>query len=32
MLIGQAAKAFEHFFGQPPPRDRDPDLRRLLTA
>jgi shikimate dehydrogenase len=32
MLIAQAAIAFEHFFGQPPPRDRDPELRRLLTA
>lgn len=32
MLIGQAATAFERFFGQPPPRDRDAELRRLLTA
>ena len=32
MLIGQAAVAFEHFFGQPPPREHDAELRRLLTA
>jgi shikimate dehydrogenase len=33
MLIGQAAVAFEHFFGQPPPRaDGDAALRALLTA
>lgn len=32
MLIGQAALAFELFFGQPPPRERDDELRRLLTA
>jgi shikimate dehydrogenase len=33
MLIGQAAVAFERFFGQPPPReDGDAALRRLLTA
>jgi len=33
MLIGQAAVAFEHFFGQPPPRDDgDAALRALLTA
>lgn len=33
MLIGQAAAAFEHFFGRPPPReDGDAALRRLLTA
>lgn len=32
MLIGQAAAAFETFFGQPPPRDDgDHDLRALLT-
>ncbi|QZH76179.1 MAG: shikimate dehydrogenase [Erythrobacter sp.] len=32
MLIGQAAVAFERFFGQPPPRDDgDLDLRELLT-
>lgn len=31
MLIGQAAVAFEHFFGRPPPReDDDAELRRLL--
>ena len=33
MLIGQAAVAFEHFFGRPPPRDDgDRELRALLTA
>ena len=32
MLIGQAALAFELFFGAEPPRDRDADLRALLTA
>jgi shikimate dehydrogenase len=33
MLIGQAAVAFEHFFGQLPPRgDGDAALRALLTA
>jgi shikimate dehydrogenase len=33
MLIGQAAVAFEKFFGQPPPReDGDRELRALLTA
>jgi shikimate dehydrogenase len=32
MLIGQAALAFELFFGAEPPRDRDPELRELLTA
>ena len=31
MLIGQAAAAFPMFFGQPAPRDRDAELRRLLT-
>ncbi len=31
MLIGQAAAAFEHFFGQPPPRQHDAELRELLT-
>ncbi len=31
MLIGQAAIAFEHFFGQPPPREHDAELRALLT-
>jgi len=30
MLIGQAALAFELFFGAEPPRDRDDDLRALL--
>jgi shikimate dehydrogenase len=33
MLIGQAAVAFEKFFGQPPPReDGDRELRALLCA
>lgn len=30
MLIGQAALAFELFFGAEPPRDRDDELRALL--
>lgn len=32
MLIGQAAVAFELFFGKAPPRERDAELRALLTA
>jgi len=32
MLIGQAALAFELFFGAAPPRERDDDLRDLLVA
>ena len=32
MLIGQAALAFELFFGAAPPRERDDELRALLTA
>lgn len=32
MLVGQAALAFERFFGAPPPRDRDADLRALLLG
>ena len=33
MLIGQAAAAFERFFGQPPPREPgDVDLRALLAG
>ena len=34
MLVGQAALAFERFFGQPPPRDRlhDAELRTRLVA
>jgi shikimate dehydrogenase len=32
MLIGQAALAFELFFGQAPPRDRDGELRARLTG
>jgi len=31
MLIGQAASAFAHFFGEPAPRQYDDQLRRLLT-
>ncbi len=30
MLVGQAALAFELFFGAEPPRDRDEELRALL--
>lgn len=32
MLVGQAAVAFEHFFGAPAPRGDDAELRALLTA
>jgi shikimate dehydrogenase len=32
MLVGQAATAFERFFGVAPPRDRDAELRRLLVG
>ena len=32
MLIGQAAAAFELFFGQPAPREHDAELRALLTV
>lgn len=32
MLIGQAAVAFEIFFGQAPPLDHDDELRKLLQA
>lgn len=32
MLIGQAAPAFEYFFGMPAPRENDAELRALLTA
>ncbi|WP_326523892.1 shikimate dehydrogenase [Sphingomonas sp.] len=32
MLVGQAALAFELFFGAEPPRDRDDELRALLVA
>ncbi|HEX7657443.1 MAG TPA: shikimate dehydrogenase [Sphingomonas sp.] len=32
MLVGQAALAFELFFGAAPPRDQDEALRALLTA
>ena len=31
MLIGQAAAAFALFFGQRPPREDDPELRRMLA-
>ena len=31
MLIGQAAVAFERFFGVPPPREHDSELRALLV-
>ena len=31
MLVAQAALAFELFFGAEPPRDRDDELRALLT-
>lgn len=32
MLVAQAALAFELFFGVAPPRERDDELRALLTA
>ncbi|PXA99106.1 shikimate dehydrogenase [Nostoc sp. 3335mG] len=32
MLVGQAALAFELFFGAAPPRDRDDELRERLLA
>jgi len=32
MLVGQAAVAFEQFFGQPPPRQFDAELRERLLA
>jgi shikimate dehydrogenase len=32
MLVGQAAVAFELFFGQPAPREHDAELRALLTS
>jgi shikimate dehydrogenase len=32
MLVGQAAEAFFLFFGRPPPREHDAELRRLLTS
>jgi shikimate dehydrogenase len=31
MLVGQAAIAFEHFFGRPSPREHDAELRELLV-
>jgi len=32
VLIGQAAYAFEKFFGAPAPREHDAELRKLLTS
>ena len=32
MLVGQAAAAFELFFGEPAPRQHDAELRALLTS
>ena len=32
MLVGQAAAAFELFFGQPAPREHDGELRELLIS
>jgi len=32
MLVGQAAVAFELFFGRPAPREHDAELRKLLLA
>ena len=32
MLIGQAAAAFERFFGRAPPREHDAQLRAMLTS
>ncbi len=32
MLIGQAGRAFEYFFGVAPPREHDAELRKLLTS
>lgn len=32
MLVGQAAAAFERFFGSAAPRDHDAELRAILTA
>lgn len=32
MLVGQAAVAFERFFGLPAPREHDAELRALLTS
>lgn len=32
MLIGQADHAFARFFGQRPPRERDSELRRMITG
>lgn len=32
MLVGQAREAFRRFYGAEPPKERDPELRALLTA
>jgi shikimate dehydrogenase len=32
MLVGQAARAFQLFYGAPPPRTHDAELRALLLA
>ena len=32
ILIGQAAAAFEKFFGEPAPRQYDGELRAMLTS
>lgn len=32
MLVGQAAPAFQEFFGVAPPRERDAQLRRMLVG
>ena len=32
MLVGQAAEAFRLFYGAPPPRQHDAELRELLSA
>lgn len=32
MLVGQAAEAFERFFGAAPPRGMDGELRKILTS
>jgi len=32
MLVGQAAIAFEKFYGVPPPRDKDPALLEMLAT
>jgi shikimate dehydrogenase len=32
MLVGQAARAFEYFYGMAPPREHDAELRAILKA